>query len=209
MHNSPQAGCSVSPDQATVSAGSELSGLLQAWNAGDSSALDRLTPIVYAELHRLARRQMAKERAGHLLQPSALVNEAFMRLMGYEEPGLIHRSQFLGVSARLMRQILVDFARTEHAQRRGRGFARLQLTDVGDLCDRRPAMAYADLIAIDQALHRLAEIDERQAQVVELRFFGGLENLEIASVLGLSESTVIRSWRLARARLFSWLGPRP
>ena len=208
MHNFPEAARGASPDQ-TVTPSSEISGLLQAWNAGDSSALERLTPIVYAELHRLARLQMSKERAGHLLQPSALVNEAFMRLMGQDEPGLVHRSQFLGVSAHLMRQILVDFARNDQAQRRGRGFARLQLTDVGDLCDRRPTMAYTDLIAIDQALNRLAEIDERQAQVVELRFFGGLENLEIASLLGVSESTVIREWRLARARLFNWLGPRP
>lgn len=209
MHNSPGTGRSGSLDRQTASDGSELSDLLQAWNGGDSSALERLAPIVYAELHRLARRQMANERAGHLLQPSALVNEAFMRLMGNEEPGLIHRSEFFGVSARLMRQILVDFARKGHAQRRGRGLARLQITDVGDLCDRRPTMASTDLLAIDQALDRLAEIDERQAQVVELRFFGGLENPEIASALGISESTVIRSWRLARARLFSWLGPRP
>jgi RNA polymerase sigma-70 factor, ECF subfamily len=184
----------------------QVTSLLQAWAGGDASALERLTPIIYSELHRLARVQMAGERSGHILQPSALVNEAFVRLMG--DASVVpwaNRAHFYGVSARLMRQILVDFARAEETRKRGARAAHVNVSDLASLAQPQPSIAPADLIAVDDALKRLAELDARQAKVVELRFFGGLQNHEIAQVLGISEPTVVRDWRLARAWLFSSL----
>jgi RNA polymerase sigma-70 factor, ECF subfamily len=183
----------------------QVTSLLQAWAGGDASALERLTPIIYSELHRLARVQMARERSGHILQPSALVNEAFVRLIGDASVQWANRAHFYGVSARLMRQILVDFARAEETRKRGARAAHVNVSDLASLAQPQPSIAPADLIAVDDALKRLAELDERQAKVVELRFFGGLQNDEIAQVLGISEPTVVRDWRLARAWLFSSL----
>ncbi len=183
----------------------ELTRLLRAWQSGDDSALEKLTPLVYAELHRLAGFQMAAERSGHLLQPSALVNEAFLRLMADQQVEWANRNQFFAVSARLMRQILIDFARSQATKKRGEGAARLDLDAVSDLASPRPSIHPAQLVDLDHALNRLAELDPRQAKVVELRFFGGLENLEIASVLGVSEPTVTRDWRVARAWLYNAL----
>ncbi len=184
-----------------------LTRLLQAWQSGDSTALETLTPLVYQELHRLARRKMANERAGHLMQPSALVNEAFLRLTNHAQVEWANRNQFFAVSARLMRQILIDFARQQSSQKRGEGAPAIHLSFISDL--PTPATADpADLLDLDRALTRLAELDSRQAQVVELRFFGGLENSEIASFLGISEPTVTRDWRLARAWLFDALTPK-
>jgi RNA polymerase sigma-70 factor (ECF subfamily) len=190
-------------------AAEDLTGLLRAWTSGDASALDRLTPIVYAELHRLASRQMAGEHAGHVLQPSALVNEAFVRLIGNVAMEWNDRNHFYAVLARMMRQILTDFARARDAGKRGRGAVHLDVTSVRDLAKPRPALAAEDLVAVDEAVRDLAALDQRQAQIVELRFFGGLENAEIASVLGVSEPTVVRDWRHARAWLFDRLGPTP
>jgi RNA polymerase sigma factor (TIGR02999 family) len=180
-----------------------LTRMLRAWSEGDATALDRLTPIVYAELRRLAQYNLAGERGGHLLQPSALVNEAFVRLIGRASMEWDSRAHFFAVSARLMRQILIDFARAQGAVKRGGGAPHLQLAYAND-----PAMKGAssvDLIDLNGALEDLSNLDARQAQVVELRYFGGLENKEIAAVLGISEPTVGRDWRLARAWLYDRL----
>jgi RNA polymerase sigma-70 factor, ECF subfamily len=183
-----------------------LTRLLQAWSGGDKGALEQLTPIVYAELHRLALHQMRGERAGHVLQPSALVNEAFMRLLGHAPVDWANRNQFYAVSARLMRQVLIDYARRQNRSKRGAGGRPVTLSAAGDLSTPQPGFAIEDLITLDECLIRLAELDARQAEVVELRFFGGLENAEIAAVLGVSEQTVTRDWRVARAWLFHALG---
>lgn len=179
--------------------------MLKAWNGGDAAALERLTPVVYAELHRLARRHMAGERDGHLLQPSALVNEAFLRLIGGAPVEWTSRTHFFAVSARLMRQILIDFARSMDTGKRGKRSPHVDLSGIHELAG--DAGIPIDFIDLDAALDDLAQLDARQAQVVELRYFGGLENLEIAAVLGISEPTVTRDWRVARAWLFSRLQP--
>jgi RNA polymerase sigma factor (TIGR02999 family) len=186
-----------------------LTALLQAWSLGDASALERLTPIVYSELHRLAHLQMAGERPGHVLQPSALVNEAFVRLMGTGGGEWENRRQFYAAAARLMRQVLVDFARTEEAQKRGGRDAQVKVFEVDELSRPQPSVSLEYMIAIDEALTRLEALDRVQAQVVELRFFGGLENGEIARMLAISERTVLREWRLARAFLFHSLSSQP
>jgi RNA polymerase sigma factor (TIGR02999 family) len=177
--------------------------MLRAWRDGDQAALDRLTPIVYAELHRIARRSMADERDGHLLQPTALVNEAFIRLLGDAPTEWSSRAHFFGFAARLMRQILIDFARAQMAEKRGNRSPHLGLSSAGELHDSQSDPV--DLIDLDRVLHELAQLDPRQSQIVELRYFGGLENAEIAAVLGISEPTVGRAWRIARAWLFDRL----
>lgn len=178
--------------------------MLKAWSEGDTAALERLTPIVYAELHRLARRNLAGERDRHPMQPSALVNEAFVRLMGGAPVEWASRTHFFAVSARLMRQILIDFARAQDTGKRGNRAPHVDLSDARDL----PAAANpVDFIDLDAALEDLSRLDPRQAQVVELRYFGGLENAEIAGFLGISEPTVVRDWRVARAWLYSRLQP--
>jgi len=179
--------------------------MLKAWSGGDPSALDRLTPVVYAELHRLARRNLAGERDGHLLQPSALVNEAFLRLIGGTPVEWASRAHFFAVSARLMRQILIDFARAQDTGKRGHRPPYVGLSEVKEL--PKEADSPIDLIDLDAALNDLSNLDARQAQVVELRYFGGLENAEIAAALGVSEATVIRDWRVARAWLYCRLQP--
>ena len=180
--------------------------MLKAWSDGDSSALEHLTPIVYAELHRLARCNMAGEREGHLLQPSALVNEAFVKLIGGQKVEWSSRAHFFAVAARLMRQILIDFARSQDTAKRGRRTPCVDLSGIRELAGE--SANPGDLIDLDAALADLSKLDERQAQVVELRYFGGLENAEIAAVLGISEPTVVRDWRVARAWLYSRLQPR-
>jgi RNA polymerase sigma factor (TIGR02999 family) len=186
----------------------ELTRLLKAWSGGDASALERLTPIVYAELRRLARRNLAAEREGHLLQPSALVNETFLRFMGGAPIEWSSRAQFFAFSARLMRQILIDFARGQDTGKRGHRSPHVKLSQLRDL--RGQATDPVDLIDLDAALDDLAALDSRQARVVELRYFGGLENVEIATILGVSEPTVVRDWRLARAWLYNRLQqPKP
>jgi RNA polymerase sigma factor (TIGR02999 family) len=173
----------------------EVTQLLVAWNNGDQSALDQLVPLVHAELHRLARRYMGRERPGHPLQPTALVNEAYMRLIEWKNVEWKNRAHFFGVSAQLMRRILVDFAR-QRPRVEGGSIHQVSLALVGAE-DRG-----ADLVALDDALKSLAEIDERKSWIVELRFFGGLSNEEIAEVLGVSEITVIREWNKAKAWLY-------
>jgi len=153
----------------------------------------------------MAGRNMAGERDGHLLQPSALVNEAFVRLLGGAPLEWASRAHFFAVSARLMRQILIDFARAQETGKRGHRSPHVDLSDVRELA--RVSASPIDFIDLDAALNDLARLDPRQAQMVELRYFGGLENAEIAAVLGISEPTVVRDWRIARAWLHDRLQP--
>jgi RNA polymerase sigma factor (TIGR02999 family) len=175
----------------------DITGLLREWRGGDNEALGRLLPMVEGELRRIARRCMRGERAGHSLQATALVNEAYMRLIDARRIHWQDRSHFLAISARLMRQVLVDHARARNYQKRGGGAQRVTLVDDLGGSDERPH----DLVALDEALEALARLNERKAQVVELRFFGGLTLEETAHVLGVSTDTVERDWKLAKAWL--------
>lgn len=175
----------------------QITQLLQSWRAGDPSALEQLIPLIYQDLHRLALRYMADERSGHTLQPTALVNEAYVRLVDSAHMNWECRSHFLAVCAQVMRRILVDWARSRGAQKRSAGVTPLELDESLPALDRRNT----DLVAIDDALTALSALDQRKAQVVELRFFGGLKVTETAEVLKVSEETVHRDWKLAK----SWL----
>lgn len=180
---------------------SEVTQLLLAWNNGDVSAFDRLIPLVHSELHRLARRYMRDERAGHLLQTTALVNEAYLRLIDARRAGWQDRAHFFGIAARLMRRILVDFARERNYQKRSGGVRRVALEEALAVSSK----SYADVVALDEALAALAKVDERKSKVVEMRFFGGLTEREIAAALMISPETVRRDWRLAKSWLLRWL----
>jgi RNA polymerase sigma factor (TIGR02999 family) len=175
----------------------EITRLLLAWGEGDESALAALTPLVEAELRRRAHRYMKGERAGHTLQTTALVNEAYLRLVDSQNVRWQNRAHFFAVSAQLMRRILVDFARSRGYQKRGGGACHVELEEAAVVADDRGA----ELVALDEALDALAELDKRQSQVVELRYFGGLNNGEIAEVLKVSEATVRLDWTHARAWL--------
>lgn len=175
----------------------EVTQLLVAWNGGDKAALDQLVPLVHAELYKLARRYMGNERPGHQLQPTALVNEAYMRLIDWKNVEWKNRAHFFGVSAQLMRRILVDFAR-QRPRVAGESAHHVSLADAAGVGEPQSA----DLVALDDALKSLAEIDERKCKIVELRFFGGLSNEETAEVLGVAEITVIREWNKAKAWLY-------
>jgi RNA polymerase sigma factor (TIGR02999 family) len=191
--------------QAEQLSAAELTRILREWSAGEASALERLAPVVYAELHRIAERKMLGEREGHLLQPSALVNEAYLRLVAAEPVEWNSRTHFFAYSARLMRQILVDFARAQQTQRRGQG--RPPQADLSGIQEIRSAARPVDFLDLDRALEELAKLDARQQQVVELRYFGGLDVPEVAAVLGVSQATVVRDWHIARAWLFDRLWP--
>jgi len=182
------------PDRAAVG---EITELLHAWSEGDQSALERLTPIVFDELHRLASRYMKRERPGHSLQTTALVNEAYMRLVDYNRMEWQDRAHFFAVSAQLMRRILVERAR-RHNLRRGGGVQHVSLEEAAVVGGRRSA----DLVALDDAMNSLARIDPRKVQVVEMRFFGGLSVEETAEVLKVSTVTVMRDWSTAKAWLY-------
>jgi RNA polymerase sigma factor (TIGR02999 family) len=171
--------------------------LLVAWRNGDEAALALLMPEVHGELHRIARRCMRGERAGHTLQATALVNEAYVRLVDTRQVGWQDRTHFLAVSARLMRRVLVDHARARLYQKRGGGALKVTLTDGLAGSDEQPQ----DVIALHDALDALAKFDERKSRVVELRFFGGLSVEESAHVLGVSVDTIMRDWKLAKAWL--------
>ena len=172
--------------------------LLVAWSDGDESALAKLTPLVYEELHRLAHHYMSGEREGHTLQTTGLVNEAYVRLIDWKNVRWQNRAHFFGVSAQLMRKILVDFARARGYQKRGGGVKPVELDEAAVISQDRAT----DMVALDEALNALAKLDERQSKVVELKFFGGLGIDEIAEVLKVSEGTVRRDWSLARAWLY-------
>jgi RNA polymerase sigma-70 factor (ECF subfamily) len=176
----------------------QVTQLLRAWCEGDQGALEQLIPLVYEELHRLARRYMAEERPGHTLQATALVNEAYLRLANSGQGDWRDRAHFFAASARVMRRILVDWARSRRAQKRGGDVPALELQEELDVVAGKSGN---DLIAIDDALETLAAFDARKSEIVELRFFGGLSVKETAAVLTVSEETVRRDWNLAK----SWL----
>jgi RNA polymerase sigma factor (TIGR02999 family) len=183
----------------------EVTRLLLAWSGGDRGALDALVPHVYAELRRQADRYLGRQRAGHTLQATALVHEAFLRLVDQTHVSFRDRAHFFAVAARAMRQILVDHARRRHAGKRGGAATRLVLEDGMASVEPRGV----DLVALDDALARLEALDPGQARLVELRFFGGLTVEETAAVLGCSPATVKRSWSSARAWLFGELAGPP
>lgn len=181
----------------------EITQLLRAWSDGDQTALDRLAPLVYAELHRLARGYMHGERAGHVLQSTALINEAWIRLIDWKDVEWQKRAHFFGVAAQMMRRILVDFARERRASRRGGSAQQVSFEEAVLVSADRGA----EVIALDEALNTLAKFDARKSQIVEMRFFGGLGVEETAEVLKLSPRTVKREWNLARAWLYRELNP--
>jgi RNA polymerase sigma factor (TIGR02999 family) len=175
----------------------QITRLLDAWRGGNRSALDELVPLVEAELRRLARGYLRRERAGHVLQTTALVNEAFVRLVGWQDVNWQNRAHFVGMAARLMRHILVDIARRRARSAEGPGALVVDLADV----DPAAPVRSRDLVALDDALRELSEHDPRKTQIVELRFFGGLTLEEIAEVIGVAPITVSREWAKARAWL--------
>ncbi|HLL75593.1 MAG TPA: sigma-70 family RNA polymerase sigma factor [Pyrinomonadaceae bacterium] len=175
----------------------EMTLLLAAWSDGDREALDKLLPLVERELHRLARRYMSRERPDHTLQATALVNEAYVRLIDQTRVRWQNRAHFFAIAAQTMRRILIDHARKQTYAKRGGGALKVALDDAPALTDERAA----ELVALDEALAGLAKLDERKARVVELRYFGGLGVEEVAEVLGVSVDTVTRDWRRARAWL--------
>lgn len=175
----------------------EITGLLQAWRQGDEQALEKLTPQVYRELHRAARGCMAREHGGHTLQTTALINELYLRLSDLKLIDWQNRAHFFALCARQMRRVLIDQARAKQSHKRGGGAQSVSLDEVPMVAPQ----ASADLVAVDDALSRLAKVDERKSQVVEMRFFGGLNVDEIAEVLKVSRETVMRDWKLAKAWL--------
>jgi RNA polymerase sigma factor (TIGR02999 family) len=176
----------------------DVTQLLVAWSNGDPEAMQSLAPVVYRELHRLAGRYMRRESSGHLLQTTALVNEAYLRLIDWKRMRWQNRAHFLAMAAQIMRRILVDFAKTQKRLKRGGGAFQVSLYEVAEPASRRTA----NLVALDQALKILATKDPRQSSVVELRFFGGLSLEETAEVLKVSVGTVRRDWSLAKAWLY-------
>ncbi len=182
----------------TTPAPKEVTQLLLAWSEGDQASLEKLIPLVYAELHRLAKRYMGRERAGHTLQTTALVNEAWLRLVDAQQVRWQNRAHFFAVSAQMMRRILVDFARERNNLKRGGGARQVSLDEALVVSPERDT----DVLALDEALERLAALSPRQSRVVELRYFGGLSEDEIAEVLKVSLRTVQSDWRLARTWLY-------
>jgi RNA polymerase sigma factor (TIGR02999 family) len=175
----------------------DITELLVDWSKGDREALNKLTPLVYDELHRLASRYLRHERANHTLQTTALVHEAYLRLVNQRNANWQNQVQFFGVAAQLMRRILVDYARSHGAAKRGGGYAKLSLDEAMIVSEEK----IEDLMAVDEALNSLAAIDLKQSRVVELRVFGGLTVEETAEVLGVSPRTVKREWSMAKAWL--------
>ncbi len=179
----------------------DITHLLARWRDGDEAALAQLIPIVHDELRRLARRQMAGERAGHTLEPTALVNEAYLRLVNLKQMQWQNRAHFFAMGARLMRRILVDFARSRGYRKRGGGAQQVSFTQALGVAQDQPT----DVVALNDALEALAGVDERASRVVELRFFGGLSVEETAEVLNVSRETVRRDWKFAKMWLLRYL----
>ena len=179
----------------------QITQLLAEWSDGNQAALDELYPLVYEELHRLARRYMSRERKGHTLQTTALINEAYVRLVDQRNVRWANRSHFFAISAQIMRRILIDHARRHAYAKRGGGAKQVSLEEAAIVA---PDQA-SELVRLDEALKSLAKLDERRCHVVEMRYFGGLSNEEIAGVLKVSENTVTRDWNLARAWLYQQL----
>jgi len=198
----PRAEPAAGPAVARASAGSavqgaDVTGLLIAWSEGDSEALDALLPVVYAELRRQARRALLGEAAGHTLQPTALVHEAYLKLVDQRPSRWQSRSQFYALAARCMRQVLVDAARTRRAAKRGGGAHPITLSDATNLASATEVTS-EDVLALDEALTGLAALDPDQARIVELRYFAGLTLDDTAATLGISAATVSREWTVAR-----------
>ena len=185
-----------------------LTRLLAAWGNGDPEASEELLPLVYDQLRSLAREYLRRERADHTLQPTALVHEAYLRLAGGASIAWQGRAQFYSVAARAMRRVLVDHARAREVRRRGAFQHRVPLTNAQDIPDPESA-AGPDILALDAALARLAEVQPRRGQVVEMRFFGGMDVPEIAAVLNVSEKTVLRDWQVAKIWLHRAIGESP
>jgi RNA polymerase sigma-70 factor, ECF subfamily len=181
----------------------EVTELLQKWSGGDADALEQLTPVIYSELHRIAKRYMNREREGHTLQTTALVNEAYMRLIDWKTAKWENRAHFFGVSAQLMRRILVDFAR-KRPKVSNEVVRHVSLAEALTIS----ASKDSDLVALDEALEELAKFDERKAKIVELKFFGGLSVEETAEVLDISGITVMREWQKAKAWLYRQLSQK-
>jgi len=175
----------------------EVTRLLVDWGNGDRAALDQLLPLVYAELRQMAKRYMGRQNPGHTLQTTALINEAYLRLVNQKEVQWQNRAHFFGVAAQAMRQILVDYARSRHYAKRGGGAQAVSLDEAVAVSEERAA----ELVALDEALESLAALDPRKSRIVELRYFGGLSVEETAEVLKISPVTVMRDWRLAK----TWL----
>ncbi|HZE69265.1 MAG TPA: sigma-70 family RNA polymerase sigma factor [Pyrinomonadaceae bacterium] len=175
----------------------QITRLLKLWSGGDQEALEQLMPLVYAELHRLAHQHMRREKAGHILQTAALINEAYLRLANESQLQWENRNHFFGIAARLMRRILVDEARRRNSAKRGGAAMQVSLHEAMT----RPEQQAANVVALDDALKRLEAIDSRQGEIVELRFFGGLSIEETAAVLKVSPATVNKDWAFARAWL--------
>jgi RNA polymerase sigma-70 factor (ECF subfamily) len=179
----------------------EITQLLAEWSEGNQAALDRLYPLVYQELRRLAHGYLKRERKGHTLQTTALINEAYLRLVDQKQVRWANRSHFFGISARIMRRILIDHARRYDYSKRGGGALKVSLDEAAIVTKERGRA----LLRLDEALNSLAKIDPRRSRVVELRYFGGLNNEEISGVLKISENTVTRDWNMARAWLYQEL----
>ena len=179
----------------------EITQLLAEWSDGNQTALDKLYPLVYDELHKMANRYMKRERKDHTLQTTALINEAYVRMVDQKNVHWENRAHFFAISAQIMRRILIDHARRHHYAKRGGGALKVSLDETAMVASD-PA---SDMLLLDEALNRLAEMDPRRGQVVELRYFGGLNNEEIAGVLKISENTVTRDWNMARAWLYQEL----
>ena len=195
----PSAGPAATPVSADAAAGgADVTGLLIAWSEGDGAALDTLLPIVYAELRRQARRALRREAPGHTLQPTALVHEAYLRLVDQRPDRWQGRAQFFGIAARCMRQVLVDAARTRRASKRGGGARPVTLGGAEELVVAPAEATGDDVLALDEALTRLAALDPEQARLVELRYFAGLTIDDTAATLGVSPATVSREWTVAR-----------
>jgi len=180
----------------------EVTQLLAEWSSGDESALAELLPLVEKELHRLAQHYISRERAGHALQTTALINEAYLRLAHEKQTHFQNRAHFFAVAANLMRQIMVDHARARQSAKRGGGFLKVSLDEAAIVCDERAA----ELIALDEAMQELAQAAPRQSRVVELRYFGGLSVEETARVLKVHPNTVLNDWREAKAWLYCVTG---
>ena len=179
----------------------EVTQLLGDWSSGDEGALEKLIPLVQPELHRLAHHYMSRERAGHTLQTTALLNEAYLQLTDKTQPTWQNRTHFMAVAAQLMRRIMVDHARARHALKRGAGAIRVTLDETALVTEERAE----ELLALDEALEKLAEFDRRRCEIVEMRYFGGLTVEEIADVLKVHPNTVMRDWRAAKAWLYAEL----
>jgi len=182
----------------TTLSADNLTGLLIEWRQGDKAALDKLTPLVYDELRRIAHRYVQRERDGHTLQTTALVNEAYLRLAGQQKIEWQSRAHFFAVTAQVMRHVLIDHARRRHYAKRGGDLQQVSLEDAAMMSQQRAA----ELVALDEALDELAKLDPRKSRVVELRYFGGLSLEETAEVLEISLMTVRRDWRAAKAWLY-------